>query len=195
MKKVVCLIGLVGICISLPAVVRAEQVTVPTGTQITVCLEEGIETKNKPGQIFAAVLESNLVQDGILVAPHGTKAYVKLLKAKRGSRLIGKSNMTVKLHGIRINGNIVHVNSDNFEIVGKGRGANTATKAGVGAGVGSVAGSLLGGKKGRLVGAGIGAVVGGATNLLSRGETVELPMETLLEFTLSESFTADVSVI
>jgi len=52
-----------------------------------------------------------------------------------------------------------------------------------------VIGAIVGGGKGAAIGAGVGAGAGTAVQVMTRGQQVHVPSETLLEFTLDQSVT------
>jgi hypothetical protein len=56
-----------------------------------------------------------------------------------------------------------------------------------GAAIGSIIGAIAGGGKGAAIGAGTGAGVGAASEIITRGDQVKIPSETLLDFTLRQS--------
>ena len=71
-------------------------------------------------------------------------------------------------------------------MTGKSRGASTAKRTVGGAAVGSIIGALAGGCKGAAIGAGIGAGVGAGSEIITKGDQVKVPSETLLDFTLQQ---------
>jgi hypothetical protein len=77
-----------------------------------------------------------------------------------------------------------------YELTGKSRGASTAKRTVAGAAVGSIIGAIAGGGKGAAIGAGVGAGVGAGSEILTKGDQVNVPSETLLNFTLQQ----DVSI-
>src|SRR5260370_800259 len=83
-----------------------------------------------------------------------------------------------------IDGHDYPVVSSDYTLQGKGRGKNTAEKVGGGAALGAIIGAIAGGGKGAAIGAGVGAGAGGAVQVLTRGQQVKGPSETLLEFRL-----------
>jgi len=101
--------------------------------------------------------------------------------------------LTLELTGIRIYGNIVPVESTEYEVAGKGRGKQSAERIGGGAVVGAVIGAIAGGGKGAAIGATVGAGAGTAVQVLTHGEQVRIPSETLLEFTLQQDVTAPIA--
>jgi hypothetical protein len=69
-------------------------------------------------------------------------------------------------------------------------GANTrfrSAKRTVGeAAVGTIIGALAGGK-GPAIGAGVGAAAGAGSEIITKGDQVKVPSETLLDFTVQEA--------
>jgi hypothetical protein len=54
---------------------------------------------------------------------------------------------------------------------------------------GGIIGALAGGGKGAAIGAGTGAGVGAGSEIITKGDQVKIPSETLLQFTLRQSVT------
>ena len=77
------------------------------------------------------------------------------------------------------------MDSNFAEIAGDGKTMKTAKRAGVGAAAGAIIGAIAGGGKGAAVGAGVGAGAGTVYSA-TKGETVRIPSETLLSFSLRE---------
>jgi hypothetical protein len=77
-----------------------------------------------------------------------------------------------------------------YELTGKSRGASTAKRTVGGAALGSLIGAIAGGGKGAAIGAGAGAGVGAGSEIITKGDQVSVPSETLLDFTLQQ----DVSI-
>ena len=69
---------------------------------------------------------------------------------------------------------------------GKGEGGNTAKKVVGGAGLGALIGGIAGGGKGAAIGAGAGAATGTAVAGSKKGQQLQIPSETLLEFRLQQ---------
>ena len=147
---------------------------------------------NQIGDPFHASLESPLTVGNTVVAPKGTDVYGKLAQAKEAGKITGSAQLTLELTGIRINGNIVPVESTEYDVAGKGRGKQSAERIGGGAAVGAIIGAIAGGGKGAAIGATVGAGAGTAAQVLTHGEQVRIPSETLLEFTLQHDVTAPI---
>jgi outer membrane lipoprotein SlyB len=73
----------------------------------------------------------------------------------------------------------------------KSSGASTAKRTVGGAAVGSIIGALPGGGKGAAIGAGVGAGVG--SEIITKGDQVKVPSETLIEFTLQQDISIPTS--
>jgi outer membrane lipoprotein SlyB len=89
-----------------------------------------------------------------------------------------------------VNGQTVPIVTGDYELTGKSRGASTAKRTVGGAAVGSIIGALAGGGKGAAIGAGVGAGAGAGSEIITKGDQVKVPSETLIEFTLQQ----DVSI-
>jgi hypothetical protein len=166
------------------------QITVPAGTRILVRMIDGVDSsKSHTGDRFRASLESNLDAEGVVVAPRGTEVYGQLAEVKGAGHLAGHSQLKLELTGILINNTVVPVVTGDYNLVGKGRGGNTAKKAAGGAVAGAIIGALAGGGKGAAIGAGVGAGAGATVNIITKGEQVRVPSETVLEFRLDAPVT------
>jgi len=165
-----------------------EFVTVPAGTRISVRTIDGIDsTKNRVGDRFQASLEEALIVDGNVVAPKGADVYGRLEESKTSGTFTGRSELRLELTGIVVNGLTVPVVTGDYELSGKSRGASTAKRTVGGAAAGSIIGAIAGGGKGAAIGAGVGAGVGAGSEIITKGDQVKVPSETLLEFTLQQS--------
>ena len=129
----------------------------------------------------------------MLVAPKGADVYGRLEEAKEAGHIQGKSQLKLTLTGIVINGQTVALSTGDYEVAGKSRGTNTAKKVGGGAAVGAVIGAIAGGGKGAAIGAGVGAGAGTAVQVMTKGDQVHVPSETLLEFALDQPITLPIS--
>ena len=173
-----------------PAPDAVPGVTVPEGTRILIRMIEGIDSeKNHVGDHFRATLETNLEQDGAVVLRRGTDVYGELANVKGAGRLAGHAELRLQLTGILIHDSLVPIVTGDYDLVGKGRGGNTAKKTVGGAALGAIIGGLAGGGRGAAIGAGVGAGAGATVNIVTKGERVRVPSETLLEFRLDAPVT------
>jgi YMGG-like Gly-zipper len=161
------------------------KITVPEGTRILVRMIDSVDSeRNHVGDHFRASLETNLEQDGYILARRGTEVYGELANVKGAGHLAGRAELKLELTGIRIHDNLIPLVTGEYEMVGKGRGGNTAKKAVGGAALGAIIGALAGGGRGAAIGAGVGAGAGATVNIITKGEKVRVPSETVLEFRL-----------
>ena len=169
---------------------RGPGVTVPAGTTLLVRMIDSVDSdKNHVGDRFRASLEQDLTVDSVIVAPRGADVYGRLSEAKESGHFEGKSQLKLELTDILINSRLQPIMSGDYEVSGSSRGSNTAKKVGVGAVAGTVIGAIAGGGKGAAIGAGVGAGAGAAVQVMTKGDQVHVPSETLLDFRIEQPFT------
>ena len=160
-------------------------VTVPAGTRILIRTIDAIDSsKQKTGFRFSASLETNLVAGNVVVAPRGTTVYGRLASASSAGRMKGSADLVLELTDILIKGTAHPLLTSTYEIKGKGEGKNTTKKVVGGAGLGALIGGVAGGGKGAGIGALAGAAGGTAIAASKKGEQLNIPSESLLEFRL-----------
>ena len=168
----------------------SSSVTIPAGTRISVRTIDSIDsTRNRVGYRFQASLEEPLWLDGNLVVPKGADVYGRLDESKETGTFAGRSQLKLQLTGIVVNGQTVPLVTGEYEVSGKSKGESTAKRTVGGAAIGTLIGALAGGGKGAAIGAGTGAGVGAASEIITKGDQVKIPSETLLDFTLQQSVT------
>jgi hypothetical protein len=162
-------------------------VTITAGTRVSVRTIDAIDsTKNHVGDRFQASLEEPLTIDGNTVVAKGADVYGRLAESKTSGTFSGRSQLQLELTGIVVNGQTVPVVTGEYELTGKSRGASTAKRTIGGAAVGSIIGAIAGGGKGAAIGAGVGAGAGAGSEIITKGDQVKIPSETLLDFTLQQ---------
>lgn len=184
--------GLVAFCIFSTRLQSASaaapgQITVPAGTRILIRMVSSVDSsKNKVGDRFTAVLETNLMAVDKVAAPKGATIYGRLANVSSAGRMKGSSDLTLELTDIVIKGTAYPLLTSAYEIKGKGEGGNTAKKVVGGAGLGALVGGIAGGGKGAAIGAGAGGALGTGVAASKKGEQLYIPSETLLEFRLAQ---------
>ncbi len=167
-----------------------QAITIPSGTSLLVRMIDGVDSStSRVGDPFQASLDSDLLAGGTVVAPRGADVFGQLAQAKSAGKISGAAQLTLELTGIRINGKMVPVDSTTYDVAGKGRGTQSAERIGGGAVLGAVIGAIAGGGKGAAIGAGVGAGAGTAVQVMTHGDQVRIPSETLLEFKLEQDVT------
>ncbi len=162
-------------------------VTIPAGTRISVRTIDAIDsTQNQVGDRFQASLEEPLLVNGEEVVPKGADVYGRLTQSNTSGTFTGKSQLGLELTGIVVNGRTFPVVTGEYSVAGKSRGASTAKRTIGGAAVGSIIGAIAGGGKGAAIGAGVGGGVGAGSEVITKGDQVKVPSETLLDFMLQQ---------
>jgi hypothetical protein len=165
--------------------------TIPAGTRITVRTIDAIDsTQNQVGDRFQASLEEPLRVDGSEIVSRDVGVYGRLVQSKESGTFTGRSQLRLELTAFMVNGQTVPIVTGDYELTGKSRGASTAKRTVGGAAVGSIIGALARGGKGAAIGAGVGAGAGAGSEIITKGDQVKVPSETLIEFTLEQ----DVSI-
>jgi hypothetical protein len=151
---------------------------------------DGVDSsKNHVGDVFHASLETDLTIGNTVVAKKGTDIYGRLAEAKEAGHFAGSSELQLELTRMVIDGHDYPVVSSDYTLQGKGRGSNTAKKVGGLAAAGAVIGAIAGGGKGAAIGAAAGGATGAGVQVLTKGQQVKVPSETLLEFRLQQPAT------
>lgn len=171
-----------------------QRVTLPAGTVIPVILTEALDTKTaQPNDIFHATLASDLMADGVVAIPRGAHVLGQVVDSKEAAHFKGQAFISLDLTQISAYGRKIDVRTDNFSQQGKARGKNTAEKSGGGALLGALIGGLAGGGKGAAIGAIAGGGAGAGVNAVTRGQEVQIPSESRLEFHLQAPITLTVT--
>lgn len=170
-------------------------ITLATGTVIPVRITESLNSENaQPDDTFHGSLASDLSHNGRVVIPQGTPVLGRVVEAKNATHFKGNSLLSVELTRIDLASNKMSVVTDAFSKEGAGRGKNTAEKAGGGAVLGTLIGALAGGGKGAAIGAIAGAGAGTGINAATRGQQVQIPSETVINFTLQQPLSFTITI-
>ena len=165
-------------------------ITLPAGQSILVRMIDGVDSsKNHVGDLFHASLETDLNVNDTLVARKGADVYGRLASADKGGTFSGKSELQLELTRLVIDGKDYPVVSSDYNVQGKSRGGDSAKKVGGGAVLGAIIGGIAAGGKGAAIGAAAGGGAGAGVQVLTKGQQVKVPSETLLEFRLQQPLT------
>lgn len=171
-----------------PAVQPAEpaaSVDLPAGTNMVVRMIDGVDSEtNSVGQTFAASLDEAVTVNGETVIPRGADVVVKLVDEKESGKFTGRSELTLSLTSVKVNGRMVPINTQSISRESSSRGERTAKVAGGTAAVGAIIGAIAGGGKGAAVGAAAGGAAGAGAQAVTKGQRVKIPSETRLTFVL-----------
>lgn len=165
---------------------RTPSAEVPTGTTVTVRTIDPISSdSSNVGATYRASLAEPLVLEGRTVAPKGADATIKVVEVKQSGTLTGREEIALVLSEIRADGRTLVPNTSHATVSAKSRKNETAKVVGGTAIVGAIIGAIAGGGKGAAIGAATGAGAGVAIQAI-RGQRIEIPSESTLDFTLSE---------
>jgi hypothetical protein len=160
---------------------------IPAGSAVVVRMIDSIDsTRDRTGQTYRASLDEPLMVDGQTLVPSGVDAVVKLVDDKQAGKLTGRTELTLDLVSITINGRVVEVATGEVKQASESRTGQTARRTGGLAAAGAVIGAIAGGGKGAAVGAAAGAGAGAGVQILTKGPSVKIPSEARLEFTLQQ---------
>jgi hypothetical protein len=167
-----------------------KKVTVPAGTQLTVRLNDALDTeRNQTGDSFHATLGAPIMINDETVIPSGADVVGHVVDVKSAGRFAGNSALTLELTSLSVNGKTYNIQTNQWSRQGKGEGKNTAIKAGGGAAVGAIIGGLAGGGKGAGIGSVAGAGAGTGVAATKKGEQIKLAPEATLSFLLINTVT------
>ena len=161
-------------------------ITLPAGTNFVIRMIDAVDSQTShTGQTFAATLEEPVNDpNGNTLIPRGADVVVKLVDSKQSGKISGRTELALSLMQIRVNGQMVDINTQTVSEKSSNRAGRSAGTIGGGAVGGAILGGILGGGKGAAIGAGAGGAGGAAVELATSGQRVRVPSETRLTFVL-----------
>ncbi len=182
---------------SVPPVASGESKVIPAGTEFVVRTNETIDSKlAKEDQIFSGQLEQDVhgAPETVMV-PKGSAVELVIRKVSSGG-LTGSPEMVLDLQAITVANHRYAVSTTDLEQKsGSGFGMNkrTAAMVGGGAALGTLIGAVAGGGKGAAIGALAGTAGGAGVQVLTKGNEVRVPAETILKFKLDQPVSLQVA--
>ena len=163
-------------------------ITVPPDTVIPIRITQTLDSATtQQGELFTGTVATDVIVEGLVVIRQGTSVSGRVSEAQEAAHYKGNSLLTVELTSINRRGEKIPVTTEPYSVKGAGRGANTAEKVGGGAAIGAILGGIIGGGKGAAIGAAAGGGAGAGVNTVTRGQQVQIPSETLIRFTLTNT--------
>jgi hypothetical protein len=162
---------------------------IPSGTDLVLRTNESISTDRAvEGTMYSAEVARSIVDaSGNTIVPLGSPAQLMVVQSSGGGT-VGTPNLELALNSITVGGRKYDVVTEAQEVRSgnEGLGANrrTAEMVGGGALLGTVIGAIAGGGTGAAIGAAAGAAGGAAVQVITRGDRIRVPAETLLTFRL-----------
>ncbi len=180
-----------------PPDVSQQNATIPAGTDLQIRTNEAINaTPDSSGRSYSAEIAQDVIgSNGSVLIPRGSPAQLTVGKISGGGTLgTGSNQVALELQSVNVNGRTYQLATNSVQQQSsndRGLGANkrTAEMTGGGAVLGTVIGAIAGGGKGAAIGAAVGGAGGAATQVLTRGNQVNVPAETLLTFKLDQPVT------
>lgn len=165
-------------------------VVIPAGTSISVRLGQALSSKNnKTGDNFSASIATPITINGKTAIPVSSPVSGTVVTAAAKGKIKGEGQLDLALTGITIKGTPYQIATNTLEQTIKGKGKRTAATTAGGAGAGALIGALAGGGKGAAIGAGVGAGAGFVGGTFTGNKQIELPVESVLTFKLTQSLT------
>ncbi len=172
---------------------RTSTVTVPTGMALVIRTTTEIDTeRNRVGDSFDAILDQNLVSGTQTVAARGSLIKGRIAYAKESGKLAGQAQLILELMELVANGKTYPLRTSDYSELGSSRGNRTAATVGGTAALGAIIGAIAGGGKGAAIGGASGAAVGTGVQVITKGQVLRIPAETVLEFRLQSPLIVDV---
>jgi len=173
-----------------PAPTPIPKVTVPTGTQLSIRLNDEVNSeKAQVGDVFHGSISSPITIDEATVIPTTADVEGRVVDVKSAGRFAGQSVLTLELTKLTMNGRSYNLQTSQWSKSGNGRGKSTAAKVGGGAAVGAVLGGIFGGGKGAAIGAAAGAGAGTGVSAATKGQQIILNPEAVIAFQLQSPLT------
>jgi len=172
-----------------------EPITLPTGTAISVRLDNGVASDtNRTGDSFGATVSSAVMLGDKEVIPAGTPARGHIAEARESGRLQTPAVLTLALDEVQVDGSWYDIDTALAGRRGKSHQKRNWLFIGGGTVGGALIGGLAGGGQGAAIGAGVGAGAGTAAAALTGKKEIRFPRESQINFRLTDPVTVDVAV-
>jgi hypothetical protein len=167
-----------------------QKITVPSGTQLSIRLNDEVDSeKAQVGDVFHGSISAPVAIGEETAIPTTADVEGRVVEVKSAGRFAGQSVLTLELTKLTINGKSYSLQTSQWTKSGNGRGKSTAAKVGGGAAVGAVLGGIFGGGKGAAIGAAAGAGAGTGVSAATKGQQIILHPEAIIGFQLQNPIT------
>jgi hypothetical protein len=159
------------------------QVNVPSGSAMVVTLDQSVSSKDaRTGQRLDGTVAQNVVVDGKVAVPKGSRARLSVADVQESGRLSTPAKLWLKIDSIEVKGRTYRTSTRWSGQTGENHNKRNVVAIGGGTGAGALIGGLAGGGKGALIGAAVGAGAGTAGAAATGKKDVTFPAETKLRF-------------
>jgi len=160
------------------------------GTPLTVKTGQALSSKDsQTGQTFLATLAQPVSVNGRPALPAGATISGTVVAAKTKGKIKGEGQLDLALTSVTVGSHTYPIQTQVLSSTVKGKGKRTAATTGGGAAGGALIGGIAGGGKGAGIGALVGAGAGFVGGALTGNKQIEIPAESALTFTLTQSLT------
>ena len=178
----------------LPAIARFREFRVPSGTRLSVRLEQGVGSATSAvGDAVSATLDDAVTVDGVDVLPAGSLVRAKVSDVESSGKVKGRARLSLVFSGVAAHG-ASYSFEDSYSMVAPATKARDAKTIGIPAAGGAVLGAIIGGKKGAAIGAAVGGGAGTAVVLTTSGQEVGLASGAKVPLTLDRALDVKVPV-
>jgi len=152
------------------------KLTVPSGTNMTVELEDGISTaQSSPGDPFTGTLSKDVIVDGLTAFQKGSIVHGRVLEVQEPGQGKGRAQLKLELTSVEHNGKDVPIQTQSYVGIAHHTRKRDADVNGDAAGIGTAIGEIAGdGKEAEF-----------RTGVTTKDHQVHYPPETRLLFTLA----------
>jgi hypothetical protein len=163
---------------------------IPAGTSLSIRADQDIKAQDaQSGQTYQAEIAQDVMDpNGNMIIARGTPATLTVVNNSNDNN---NKDLSLALQSLNINGRNYNVETNtvqgtNDKTGGIGANKRTGKYVGGGALAGAVIGAIAGGGKGAAIGAAVGAAGGAGAQVLTRGHSINVPAETVLNFKLDQ---------
>jgi hypothetical protein len=177
-----------------PARPQLVEVVVPISSVVGLRVDTSVssETARVEDRIEARVTR-DVMADGRVAIPAGTRALGDVILVERGGKLKDKARLGVRFHTLVLaNGNQVPFRTDAIYREGASPGNESARKIGGAAVGGAILGAIIGGAKGAAIGGATGAAGGSAVVMAGDRNAATLPAGTVVTVRLNSPVSVDI---
>lgn len=169
--------------------VAPTSIEVPRGTTLAIRINQHISVKqSRAGDTFSGEVVNDVVPQGAtqVAIPRGTPVAGVIDEAHRRGHFKGRSVLELRLTSMQIGGQRYQLDTQDNVRTKKGKGRRSAALIGGGAGLGMLVGGVASGGVGLLVGGLAGGGLGTGIAGLTGNRDIEIPAETVMNFTLAD---------
>lgn len=165
------------------------EINVPRGTSLAIRINQQISVKNShAGDRFTGEVVRDVTPAGTdrVAIPHGTPVNGVIDAAHRRGHFKGRSILELRLTSLEMGGQRYQLDTRDNVRTKKGKGKRSAAFIGGGTGLGMLIGGVASGGVGLLVGGLAGAGAGTGIAGLTGNRDIEIPAESVMNFTLAD---------